>query len=119
MMFKAKYPMIGLLLSFTALTALILMTSPVDGGPVIIVAFLTLAFLSLYTGVLTVLSLLPRRLFGGLLLTTVSKHYIGLVVSAGGAYVLGLLTIGQLQLLDVLLVMLFEAITVFYILRRL
>jgi len=111
----------SLILFVGALAALmiVLFFNPYSGGPVVVVTFLAAIFALLFSatakGIRKILSI--ERIH--YTLSTAGLYYASLVVAIGSIFLLGLSTIGQLQMTDVLLVLVFEILANFYILRRL
>lgn len=92
------------------------LTNP-NSGPVTILIFLLLSFIffsSLATVVVQLISapMLKKPLALNRLL------YTSFVLGVGGVFLVGLQTLGQLQLIDVVLALMFEAIVIFYFFRR-
>lgn len=114
----AKPPIWGSILSSAGLLGLLVTSDPGEGGPRLVLAFLTVVFGLL----LSCFSLLIQMV--GYLLRSGSQRswyrilYSATVLSFGVVFLLGLQTLGQLRLIDVVLVALFEVVLNFYILRR-
>jgi len=114
----AVLPIWGAILSSVALLWLLATTDPGEGGPQLVLVFLTAVFVLL----LSCFSLLIQIL--GRIFRSEGKRswyrilYSATVLSFGVVFLLGLQTLNQLRLIDVVLVALFEAVLNFYILRR-
>jgi hypothetical protein len=101
--------LIGVLFTLTTLTP--------SSGPMTILLFLALVFL-----VFLALAAVSVQIIGH---TILKRHYswprvlyTAVLISAGGIFLVGLQTLGQLQAIDVVLVIVFEALLNFYIFRR-
>ncbi len=116
---RIKYPFFVFVSSVVVLIFFLFSTSPVEGGPFVIIIFLSLVFFVIYSLILLCLNVLPEVQRQGIVITKQAKRYAGLAIASGVVYLLGLATVGQLQVVDAILVFLFELMIVFYILRRL
>lgn len=89
---------------------------PGKGGPVIILGFLALMFLlfiAMAALFLSVISTVFKLHFSSL-----RVFYTAVIAAVGGIFLIGLQTLRQLQIVDIVLVVLFELILNFYLLRR-
>ena len=117
---KAKFmriPAYGLLISTLVLLFVVTTKDPGSGGPVMILFFLFwvfLACLSLWALLLQfVTNLLKLRNFSWARLL-----YTSVALAAGSVFLVGLQTLRQLQLIDLVLLGIFELVLNFYLLRR-
>lgn len=110
-------PLSVFLLLIVALAALILFSNPGSGGPMVVLVFLLLVFLVLLTGT-SVLLRLSERFFVGFKFSAARMVYTSVALAFGGVYLLGLQTLGQLQVMDAILVCIFELLLNFYLFRR-
>ena len=102
----------GLVLMMIAITK-----DPSSGGPLLILLFLATAFV----WVLSLSCVLLQFIFNFFLKRNISlvRHlYTSVALSAGFVFLIGLRTLGQLQLADVILMVVFQALLNFYLLRR-
>ena len=108
--------LLPVLFTVVALAVILVTSRPTEGGPIIVLSMLALLFLlfvqviSLGLGVVTSVfgvSLSPSRIF-----------LLSIVISVGGIFLVGLQTLNQLSLTDVILVILLEVVANFYIARR-
>ena len=106
-----------LLCSLCGLFFVTFATNPGSGGPVIILIFLLLTFISVLTFSVTIIQVLNRKLFHKPF-SWLRLLYTAVAIAAGFVFLIGLQTLKQLQAIDVLLVILFEALLNFYLLRR-
>lgn len=100
----------------TSLVGLMVSRRPED-GPLFVILVLALIFFTAMT-----VSSLALRVFSSYFkaaaLSGVRILYTSLVIAVGLIYLIGLRTIGQLQVIDVALVVVFELLLNFYLLRR-
>ncbi|MBP9738202.1 hypothetical protein KBD20_00775 [Candidatus Saccharibacteria bacterium] len=105
-----------LLLTSSVIILLLVTSRPTEGGPIIVLGMLALVFLlfvqvlSLGLGVVAPMfgfSLSPSRVF-----------LLSVILSVGGVFLVGLQTLNQLSVTDVILVILLEVMANFYIARR-
>lgn len=118
MEYRYKYSLVTSVVSLILLIFILMFSNPVNSGPVAIVAVLSVAFLFIYSATLFITAVLPKRIGWNLIQTRASRYYSSLAISVGCVYLLGLGSIGQLQLVDVVLVVVLEVVSIFYILRR-
>lgn len=113
-----KTPIWGLSISCVFLIWLIVTTNPGAGGPKIVIFFLSIFFL--FT--LCLVSILLQLIWSFIGIKSDYSWYRLLYSSTlfafGMVFLLGLQTLSQLRLIDVILVLMFEAVVNFYILRR-
>lgn len=112
----------SLLASFCGISAALLLSmlniiSPDDIGPNGILAFFFLAYLFFVSVVLLALKAV-RRMFR-LHFSIIKGMYLACTVAFAPIMLLALNTLDQLQLIDVVLVIAFECLAIFYIWRRL
>jgi hypothetical protein len=108
-----------LLLSLGATVAMLVFSDPFKGGPMTIIVFLAILFLCIFSLSMLILRYATKFLPGGVTPTRSSRYYSSISISTGAVFLLGLQTIGQLELIDILLVVCFELLINFYIFRRL
>lgn len=108
-------PFLFLLILFVCMAIILSTTSP-NGGPVYILIFWLMLFLLLLSFVYATLFIIKRSLYKKI--STRSHLYLSINFSLGLIMVLGLKSLGQLDLIDLILVASFEFISNFYILRR-
>lgn len=118
MLRKNRFKLTFLSILLISLVGLLGFTNPMS-GPTVIVVFIILAFLIIYLASILILDLFQHLKIGDFVVTKAGKRYVGLVISIGLTYLLGLSTVGQLRLIDLLLVAIFEIGVIFYIVRRL
>lgn len=115
--FYSRLAWIGLLIGVICLGGVVLSSQPGAGGPIIILVFLVLLFiilLSLANFVVQVmLKILKRKNF-----TPLRLFYTSVILALGGIFLVGLQTLQQLQAVDIVLVIAFEILLNFYLLRR-
>lgn len=100
-----------------SMISLILFSRPESGGPIAILIFLFLAFVLLFTFTITFIRLL-KRVMPAIRISAYKSFYMAFVVALGVIFLIGLQTLQQLRLIDVALVILFEVLINFYIIRR-
>ncbi len=102
------------------IAGLVLYTDPFEGGPLVVISFLVLLFALFFQLTMFITHLVARNgVVGRYRLTRLTRYYSSLLIASGGVYLVGLLTIAQLQLIDLILVISFELIANFYVYRRL
>ena len=101
------------------LVFLLVSTDPFEAGPTTVLVFLSLVFILTFNIVYPMLGW--ARLAEGFNFapSKTAAYYSGIIDSAGVIFLVGLKTLAQLQLADVLLVACFEILANFYVLRRL
>ena len=107
---------IGLIIGLSGVAAIGTLLTPGQGGPVVIMmalASLYLLFLSLAAVLITEISYRLGRPYHG-----AKVLYAAVLIATGAIFLVGLQTLGQLQLIDVVLVLLFEVLLNFYFFRR-
>ncbi len=112
-----KLPTVGLVLGVLALLVISSTKQPGSGGPAIVLFFLAslfLIFLSLFS--LVIQSVL--KLAGFPSFSSIRLFYTSISISLGCIFLVGLQTLQQLQLIDVILMVTFEMLLNFYLLRR-
>ncbi len=115
---KSSSRAIVLLVPAAALIAiLVLTTNPNSGGPIMILLFLLAIFLFLFTVFFSAMKLFTQAV----LKSNFSVYrlvYVALSMAIGAVFLVGLQTLQQLRLTDILLVAVFEILLNFYIVRR-
>lgn len=106
-----------LLVSSGSLLTVVLTRQPGSGGPITILLFLSLLFLVSFCLMLYILRFI-YRLIGKTTLSTPRLFYSAVLFSTGLIFLIGLQTLRQLQIIDIVLITLFEMILGFYLLRR-
>ena len=104
-------------LSLLGMTVLVVLASPVSGGPVTIFLFLLLLLLFVFSLVLLVFKFLLHSA-SNVRISTSSYYYIAFSVALGAIFLVGLQTLQQLRLIDIILVLIFEVLINFYLPRR-
>ncbi len=112
-----KMPTIAAVISLIGVVILTVTNNPGSGGPVVILLFLLLVFLGSLSIVVIVLQLLVRFI-GKAEISLVRLLYTSVAAASGIVFLIGLQTLRQLQLVDVILVVFFEVLLNFYLLRR-
>ena len=106
-----------LISSLIALIFVVTTKDPGSGGPAMILFFLFWVFLTFLSAWALILQggvqLLQFRQF-----SWVRLLYTSVSLAVGSVFLVGLQTLGQLQLIDVILVVIFELVLNFYLLRR-
>lgn len=100
-----------------AILILLLTQNPGRGGPLIVLILLSLMFLFVFLMSAAVLQFMSR-LLTKMALSSVRTLYTSVAVAAGAVFLVGLQTLNQLQLIDIALVIVFELLLNFYLLRR-
>ncbi len=113
-----KHTIISAVIS-AALIILVVSKDPFESGPTIVLAFLCLLFILIFNLIYSLnrrartserFKLSPSR---------IASYYSSILVATGAIFLVGLQTIGQLQVTDMILVVCFEVLANFYVLRRL
>ncbi len=112
-----RVPLTGLVVSVFGLIILVVSQDPGQGGPVVIMPFLALLFVAYFCSVSLVLQFISS-LVSSFNFSWVRLLYTSVAIAGGMIFLTGLQTLRQLQLVDVILVILFELMLNFYILRR-
>lgn len=107
----------GMLLIAASLGVLITTKDPGQGGPLVVLLFLLLVFLLLLLGSVAVLTVVARKTKAGNL-SWLRLLYTSVAIAAGAVFLVGLQTLRQLQVIDIVLVVVFEVLLNFYLLRR-
>lgn len=111
-------PLAGLILLFLFFN----MTNPVDAGPLGIFTVFTLLYifwLGVFFICLQVGIVLFNKLFRRKLVSNTRKlYYVASVVAFLPVLLLGIQSVGQLELRDIVLVVLFVGLIIFYIIKR-
>lgn len=111
-----RLPIIGSLLSFIGLFVYGASQHPGRGGPVVILGFLLLVFVA-FTSLSALGLQLIARIFK-IKFTPIRLAYTAILLGLGIVFLVGLQTLHQLQVIDVILLVLFEVLLNFYVLRR-
>lgn len=112
-----RTPLVGLGISAFGLLILMVSQNPGQGGPVVVMPFLAL----LFTAYLCLISLLLQfisSIFSSIEFSWARLLYTSVAMAGGMVFLTGLQTLRQLQLIDVILVLVFELMLNFYLLRR-
>lgn len=111
-------PVLGVVVSSGVLLWLLVASDPGEGGPRLVLVFLTAVFVLLLSCFSLLIQTLGQLLKPGSQRSWYRTLYSATVLSFGAVFLIGLQTLGQLRLIDVVLVILFEIVLNFYILRR-
>lgn len=114
---SVKKLLIGWALNILLLILLIVLQNPNDGGPVVVMSFLLLLF-GLYFMFCVVTLRVIDQYISRVRFSWQRILYTATAISSGLIFLTGLKTLRQLQLVDVLLVVVFEVVLNFYLLRR-
>lgn len=114
--YHLRAPLATGLLSLILLAGVAAQYSP-DSGPAAIIAFLAFIFI-LFTSIAAVVAQVTLRLLGQPNFTVTRLFYTAILLASGGVFLVGLQTLRQLQVIDIVLVAVFEIVLLFYILRR-
>ncbi len=106
----------GILIVIGALSLIVFTKDPGQGGPLVVLSFLLLVFLLVLLLSITMLRLLEKNLSKKF--SWLRVLYTGVAIAAGVVFLIGLKTLRQLQAIDVALVVVFEFLLNFYLLRR-
>lgn len=112
----SRVQVVALGLTPLIITALILTTKPSSGGPVVVLLVLALMFLLLLN-----ITYLCIKFLGAsfrLRFTVYHSLLIAVCIVVGLILMIGLQTLGQLGVVDVLLIVFLEILLLFYITRR-
>jgi len=115
--FMLSPALIAVVAGLIGLVTLITSQQPGRGGPTVVMVFLLCCFL-LLSGVMAVVIQSGLRLLRHQNFPAVRLFYLSSLLAAGGVFLVGLQTLGQLGVIDVVLVLLFETIMSFYLIRR-
>jgi hypothetical protein len=111
----SKKPWLMVLISFVGLVIIASSTSP-KGGPINILIFWLVIFLLLSSSIYGVLGLVKKAILKTL--SAKARMYISINFTLSIILILGLRSLGQLDFTDLILIISFELISNFYILRR-
>lgn len=92
-------------------------TNPNEGGPIVVLLFLLAIFLFLFSFLFTAVRLIVQ-IFSISKFSLYKLIYVALSLAIGIVFLIGLQTLQQLRLIDVVLVAVFELLLNFYIVRR-
>ena len=111
--------MLKYLLVFTTcfLILLTVITNPTKGGPSLILVFLASVYLWLVLTSWAALEWITKTI-GSKRLSNIRKFYTSVSLAFGLVFLIGLQTLRQLQLADIILTVVFELLLNFYLLRR-
>lgn len=112
-----RLPLAVASVSIIGLISLVVSSDPGHGGPIVILFFLLLTFIACLSLVAVLIQLLVG-LFGKKLFSWVRILYTSVAISSGVLFLIGLQTLKQLQLVDIVLVVVFEVMLNFYLFRR-
>ena len=102
----------------SSITGILLLTkNPGTGGPVVILTLLTLLFMIIFLSSLAALYAIRLKMGAGIF-SPLRMLYTSVAISVGAIYLIGLQTLGQVSLIDVVLVIIFELLLNFYLIRR-
>lgn len=105
------------LLSLTFLFFVVAFFHPATGGPGVVLLFLLGIFFCFLSGLYGTLRLI-LSLIGKPRTSRVRIFYTSVAIATGVVFLIGLQTLRQLQVIDIVLVVLFEVVLNFYLLRR-
>lgn len=114
-----NHHLLFIIVGIVALLLLSVSTNPFEAGPIIVLAFLSLVFLVVFSLTRYSVGALSNSEKLGLQFSSPAIYYSSILISTGAVFLIGTKTIGQLQLVDLLLVACFELLANFYVLRRL
>ena len=114
---KIKVLMALDILAIAATVFFLLANNPGEGGPTVVLIILGLQFLVIMLLSLTVLYI-ARTKFKLLMFSRLRMLYTSVAIAVGIVYLIGLQTLGQASLIDIILVLTFEALLNFYLIRR-
>jgi hypothetical protein len=114
----ARLPLWSGFISLTGLIWLLLTSDPGVGGPRLVLVFLATVFILLLSCFSILIQIVSHLIISGSRQSWYRILYSATVLSFGVVFLLGLQTLGQLRIIDVILVTLFELVLNFYILRR-
>lgn len=109
---------VGVVFSATAviLLLLVVLTNPQQGGPLVILFMQLLLFLAVSSGVYGII--LAANRYIGTRITSPRAAVCALAAGLGTVLIVGLQTLNQLNISDIILVLLLEAGLIFYAFRR-
>ena len=108
----------GLMISGLLGTIMLTSTNPVIGGPKVILVFLSIVFIFLFCLYCLLIQIIIRIAGYGTRALDTRLIYCSIILAIGSIFLIGLQTLGQLGLADIVLVSTFVAILMFYIIRR-
>lgn len=114
---RAKSVFIAGVVSTFGLLFILTTRDPGSGGPVLIILFLLLLFIALCSGTILFIEYILKFL-GAKSFSWVRLLYTSVALVSGLVFLVGLQTLRQLQLVDIILVLVFELVLNFYLLRR-
>ena len=104
---------------FLSLLITVILTNPYNAGPALVLFFLILVFTFSFVLTLILQNFAVNFKVLSISDSSVARYYSGLVVATGVTYLVAIQTVGQLQSVDLVLVIIFELMANFYIHRRL
>lgn len=110
-------PLGFLLFTSILLIGILVSQDPSGGGPMLILVFLSVLFIWLLSVVWIFIHFLSTKV-GGDKLSSVRRLYTSVAIATGLIFLVGLQTLRQLQVADIVLVLVFELLLNFYLLRR-
>lgn len=111
-----KLPLVGLLISVIGISFVIIAQTP-ERGPVVVMIFLLLLFIG-YMAMISLVIQVTRSIFAKKSFSWTRLLYTSVALAGGAIFLTGLQTLRQLQSIDVILVLVFELVLNFYLLRR-
>lgn len=111
-----KWEITGSTISTLGLIFAVLLLNP-GRGPITILLFLALLFLAVLSIASLLIQLIGTRILNKQY-SMIRTLYTAVLIASGVVFLVGLQTLGQLQIIDVILVIIFEALLNFYIIRR-
>lgn len=114
-----RYLKISIIVSLLGLLSVILIAlflNPAD-GPITILTFLLASFV-LFLGINSLVVQLITAILKKRPPKRLTLSYSSFLLAIGSVFITGLLTLGQLQLVDLVLVLIFELLLNFYFIRR-
>ena len=103
--------------SFSIFVLIAAFTSPISGGPVVIFLCLLVLLLFIFSTVALIFKNVLRSVVKAKV-SSLSVYYIAFSVALGAIFLIGLQTLQQLRLIDVILVLVLEVLINFYLTRR-
>ncbi len=100
--------------SIMGLLIIITTKSPGQGGPIVVMLFLLFIFMCTLSFTVSMLRFIGRKLG----MSGVRILYTSVAIAAGAVFLVGLQTLRQLQVVDLVLILVFELLLNFYLLRR-
>lgn len=114
---RGKVALVALVATLIGVAWIVINKNPSTDGPTVILTFLGLCFLFFMSCITLTLTILERN-FKRFKYSALRIFYTSILWALGCVFLLGLQTLRQLQLFDVVLVIVFELLINFYLLRR-